>query len=165
MTTDLCPCGSTKEYAVCCEPVILGQVLAATPADLMRSRYSAYAKQKISWLLNSLEPTQRADFDEKAVSEWSAQSEWLGLQILRTQGGDQASDTKGFVEFIARFKQDGVARDHHELGEFRKIDNQWYFYDGRGVKPAPFKHQGPVIGRNDPCPCGSGKKHKKCCGA
>jgi uncharacterized protein YecA (UPF0149 family) len=23
----------------------------------------------------------------------------------------------------------------------------------------------PKIGRNDPCPCGSGKKHKKCCGA
>ncbi|MCR4924168.1 MAG: SEC-C domain-containing protein [Lachnospiraceae bacterium] len=25
--------------------------------------------------------------------------------------------------------------------------------------------QGPKIGRNDPCPCGSGKKYKKCCGA
>ena len=26
------------------------------------------------------------------------------------------------------------------------------------------KDSGPVVGRNDPCPCGSGKKHKKCCG-
>lgn len=26
-------------------------------------------------------------------------------------------------------------------------------------------NQGPKIGRNDPCPCGSGKKYKKCCGA
>ncbi len=26
-------------------------------------------------------------------------------------------------------------------------------------------HEGPKIGRNDPCPCGSGKKYKKCCGA
>ena len=24
-------------------------------------------------------------------------------------------------------------------------------------------HSGPKIGRNDPCPCGSGKKYKKCC--
>src|SRR5205085_10494702 len=24
---------------------------------------------------------------------------------------------------------------------------------------------GPKVGRNDPCPCGSGKKYKKCCGA
>ncbi|HJZ13258.1 MAG TPA: SEC-C metal-binding domain-containing protein [Acidobacteriota bacterium] len=24
---------------------------------------------------------------------------------------------------------------------------------------------GEKVGRNDPCPCGSGKKYKKCCGA
>lgn len=29
---------------------------------------------------------------------------------------------------------------------------------------APIHHDGPKVGRNDPCPCGSGKKHKKCCG-
>jgi hypothetical protein len=28
----------------------------------------------------------------------------------------------------------------------------------------PFVRDGPKIGRNDPCPCGSGKKYKKCCG-
>ena len=27
------------------------------------------------------------------------------------------------------------------------------------------RHEGPKIGRNDPCPCGSGKKDKRCCGA
>jgi preprotein translocase subunit SecA len=26
------------------------------------------------------------------------------------------------------------------------------------------KHEGPKVGRNDPCPCGSGKKYKKCHG-
>lgn len=25
------------------------------------------------------------------------------------------------------------------------------------------RHQAPAIGRNDPCPCGSGRKHKHCC--
>ena len=29
----------------------------------------------------------------------------------------------------------------------------------------PHVNEGPVIGRNEPCPCGSGKKYKKCCGA
>lgn len=29
----------------------------------------------------------------------------------------------------------------------------------------PTRHEGPRAGRNDPCPCGSGKKYKKCCGA
>ena len=31
-------------------------------------------------------------------------------------------------------------------------------------RPAPVRHDGPKVGRNDPCPCGSGKKYKKCCG-
>jgi len=30
-------------------------------------------------------------------------------------------------------------------------------------KPAPFLHTEKHVGRNDPCPCGSGKKYKKCC--
>jgi preprotein translocase subunit SecA len=45
---------------------------------------------------------------------------------------------------------------------------------GRGPQPArtggddvikTVKHEGPKVGRNDPCPCGSGKKYKKCHGA
>ena len=32
-------------------------------------------------------------------------------------------------------------------------------------KPQPVVRQGEKIGRNDPCPCGSGKKYKKCCGS
>lgn len=31
-------------------------------------------------------------------------------------------------------------------------------------KSAPIRSEGPKVGRNDPCPCGSGKKYKKCCG-
>jgi len=27
-----------------------------------------------------------------------------------------------------------------------------------------YKREEPKVGRNDPCPCGSGKKYKKCCG-
>ena len=31
-------------------------------------------------------------------------------------------------------------------------------------KPKPIVNNGPKVGRNDPCPCGSGKKYKNCCG-
>ena len=30
-------------------------------------------------------------------------------------------------------------------------------------KVVPYKRDAPKVGRNDPCPCGSGKKYKKCC--
>jgi SWIM/SEC-C metal-binding protein len=31
------------------------------------------------------------------------------------------------------------------------------------LNPDTVEYNGPKIGRNDPCPCGSGKKYKKCC--
>ncbi len=36
---------------------------------------------------------------------------------------------------------------------------------GRGLKTQTIQSPTPKIGRNDPCPCGSGKKWKRCCGA
>ncbi|WP_187439378.1 SEC-C metal-binding domain-containing protein, partial [Escherichia coli] len=41
-----------------------------------------------------------------------------------------------------------------ERSRFLKENGQWYYIDGTR----------PLFGRNDPCPCGSGKKFKKCCG-
>lgn len=38
------------------------------------------------------------------------------------------------------------------------------FEDENYVTPTPYVREGSKIGRNDPCPCGSGKKYKKCCG-
>ncbi|MBR2904596.1 MAG: SEC-C domain-containing protein, partial [Lentisphaeria bacterium] len=44
-------------------------------------------------------------------------------------------------------------------------------YNGEGPMPElppeidlTYHNDAPQIGRNDPCPCGSGKKYKKCCG-
>lgn len=36
---------------------------------------------------------------------------------------------------------------------------------GAGNAPATIRRESAKVGRNDPCPCGSGKKYKKCCGA
>lgn len=36
---------------------------------------------------------------------------------------------------------------------------------GKTGKPAVQQRKNEKVGRNDPCPCGSGKKYKKCCGA
>ena len=35
---------------------------------------------------------------------------------------------------------------------------------GEGAKPATIRREQPKVGRNTPCPCGSGKKYKQCCG-
>ena len=159
---NLCPCGSGKAYSECCEPIIKGITPAPTPEALMRSRYTAYAKHEIKWLKESLDPSQRTDYDEKSVEEWSKRSEWLGIKILQTK--TEEDKNIGWVEFICKYKQGPVAREHHELSEFHKAKGAWLFYDGRAVKPSTIHKTGPDVGRNDPCPCGSGLKYKKCCG-
>ena len=44
-----------------------------------------------------------------------------------------------------------------------KITNAGFDNSGEPIKQTPVK-KGVKVGRNDPCPCGSGKKYKKCCG-
>jgi preprotein translocase subunit SecA len=36
---------------------------------------------------------------------------------------------------------------------------------GQPARPSTVRRSQPKVGRNDPCPCGSGKKYKRCCGA
>jgi SEC-C motif-containing protein len=159
MNSEECPCGSGKSYSECCEPIIKQTIKAPSPEALMRSRYSAYVKKEVLWLRDSLEKSQRKDFDEKGARQWSEQSEWLGLTIVQSK----EENDKGSVEFIAKYKQGGIAREHHEISEFARKDGGWQLTEGRVVKPEPVRRE-QTIGRNDPCPCGSGKKYKKCCG-
>ena len=81
--------------------------------------------------------------------------------ILKTEKG-QETDTEGTVEFIANYILEGKEQRHHELSEFRKDKDFWYFVDGKTIQ-STVRRTEPKIGRNDPCPCGSGKKFKKCC--
>ena len=126
----------------------------------MRSRYSAYVKGEIDYLTQSLLPEERSTFSPKSAREWAESSEWLGLEIVKAKGG--ASDQKGEVEFIARFKQEGIEHEHHEISTFKKRNGRWFFADGRVLPKIPV---GMAVGRNTACPCGSGKKYKRCCGA
>ena len=158
-----CPCGSDKTYDVCCLPVINGSKDAYTAEELMRARYSAFVKTEIDFLYNSISPAQQSDFNYEDATDWSKNSEWEGLEIIETVDGGPDDDT-GTVEFIARFKQDNEEIRHHELASFEKIDGKWVFMDGIVPKPKQVIRETPKVGRNEPCPCGSGKKYKKCCG-
>lgn len=47
----------------------------------------------------------------------------------------------------------------------QKYDDAAGYYDDDAPFTVPYVREQPKIGRNDPCPCQSGKKFKKCCGA
>jgi len=111
--------------------------------------------------LETVHPEKRSDHDEKSIKQWSERSVWHGLDIVNTEEAI-GSDT-GKVEFIANFSDKGKRYKHHELAQFKKEEDGWYFFDGEIVKASQFVRETPKVGRNEPCPCGSGKKFKKCC--
>ena len=170
---DSCPCGSGEPYEVCCAPCIRGTTKAPTAEALMRSRYTAYARCEIAHLNDTLHPKKRKGHDPNSSREWAEESDWLRLDILRTENGG-VDDTTGIVEFKAHYVSKGSKGsreattgeegEHHEIAEFRRDNGSWYFWDGKQIGPPPVTREAPKIGRNDPCPCGSGKKFKKCCG-
>ena len=102
-------------------------------------------------------------FDEDASRRWSREADWRGLEIKAVrQGGEE--DREGEVEFVAAYIQDGKECFHHELATFKKEGQKWYYVDGDYIGTQPYVRETPKIGRNEPCPCGSGRKYKKCCG-
>lgn len=161
MTT--CPCGAGRNYADCCGRFIEGRASAPTAEALMRSRYTAYVKARIEYVSDTHDPQMRSSFDAEKALEWAESSEWLGLEIVSTRDGSEGDDV-GTVEFVASFRADGDEREHRERSAFVRRNGKWYYKDGRVLGPRQVRAEGPKIGRNDPCHCGSGKKYKKCCG-
>jgi SEC-C motif-containing protein len=167
-----CPCGSDLEYAHCCGPYLGGEANPPTAEALMRSRYTAYTRGDIDYIANTLAAERRDEFDPAAAKAWATQSQWLGLRIVSTEAG-LPEDQEGIVSFVATYAQDGRTIAHHEVSQFRRGEGgAWRFVSGdadaRAVDQQPRASAPPAVrstkvGRNDPCPCGSGRKYKKCC--
>jgi uncharacterized protein YchJ len=96
-----CPCGSGDELDGCCG-LLLDGVPAATALALMRSRYTAYVRGEIDYLIETHDASGRGALDRAAIT---------------------------------------------------------------GTQPGEPVRAAAAVGRNDPCPCGSGMKYKRCHGA
>ncbi len=65
-----------------------------------------------------------------------------------------------YLEFLGRGGR--VANGKH-LGNFALALGKEFPKHGSGQGGPPIRREAPKLGLNDPCPCGSGKKWKKCC--
>ncbi len=128
----------------------------------MRSRYTAYVRGEIAYLLATHDEATRGGVDVDAVTKWSRETTWGGLEILDTVKGGPGDDD-GVVEFIARGTTRGTTFAQRERSRFRRVDGRWYYVDGTMISEPARRAATP--GRNDPCPCGSGMKYKRCHGA
>jgi uncharacterized protein len=119
------------------------------------------------WCEGFLAATQR--FDAK---------DWSMLWLLDASNGAGGADGAGLITPFLRLGEDtGVQHARKEDTAQRWLEAvvpsltaiHAYWLERRparpsGVSRAPARREAPKVGRNDPCPCGSGQKYKKCCG-
>ena len=117
---------------------------AVTPEQVMRSRYEAFAKEDWQYIADTSVHQSVEDLSDSVAIEW------LKLDVLDAY--------ENIVEFKAYYRLKNVNSKIevlHEISTFIEVDNQWKYKDGTLLNTQ--------IQRNEPCPCGSGKKFKKCC--
>ncbi len=125
-----CPCGRLDRSgkplapAACCGRYLDAWEQAAPDAEsLMRSRYTAFVRERADYLLATWHASRRPpslDFD--------AGVRWLGLEVRghRLLDADHAE-----VEFVAR-QRDAGGRAHrlHERSRFVREGGRWYYVEG-----------------------------------
>ncbi|CZU46483.1 SEC-C motif domain-containing protein [Enterobacter hormaechei] len=119
----------------------------------MRSRYTAFVIKNADYLIKTWHPSCHAADFRQEIEAGFANTVWLGLTVFEAAPGRDANE--GYVSFVARFSEQNKPGAIIERSRFLKDSGQWYYIDGTR----------PQFGRNDPCPSGSGKKFKKCCGS
>ena len=96
-TTALCPCQSSLYYEDCCGRFHSGNLFPETAEQLMRSRYSAFVLKNIPYIVQTTVPSQQTLLDEKALQDWADETQWLGLDIVKTE---TLTKTQSAVEFL-----------------------------------------------------------------
>lgn len=119
----MCYCNSGKNYAICCEPILLGIKKTETAEQCMRSRYAAYCLKKIDYIVETTFPSQRKFYAKKSLESWANAVIWLKLEIIST--------SENQVEFKAYFtEKNSKIQIHHEKSLFKFENGNWYFYEG-----------------------------------
>lgn len=129
MTNTLpCPCGLPKAYAECCGSLHRvhaeqGDLCAANPEALMRSRYVAFVLDRRDYLLATWHPSTRP----AGIEPPEPGLRWLGLTVKHSAMQDA---DHGSVEFVARSKLGGRAHRLHERSRFVRESGAWTYLDG-----------------------------------
>lgn len=124
----------------------------------MRARFSAHAVGNFKFLHDSYRATAGRPY---VPEDGEPEITWTRLEIHGHETTDNPD--RSFVDFSAYGTEVGVEKVLHEKAEFLRVNGTWLYNREMRLGPAPYRSASPKVGRNDPCPCGSGKKYKHCC--
>src|SRR6478609_1494159 len=123
--TTPCPCGTGESYDGCCGPLLANVAQAATPEQLMRSRYTAFVTGDADHLFRTWHPRTRPDDVRPDPG-----TRWTGLRILAAE-----ADT---VEFVASWEGGAM----HEVSRFEQRPGLRH-RAAHGVAVGPHQATGP----------------------
>jgi SEC-C motif-containing protein len=142
-----CPCGSGLPYKACCKVYHDGKELPESAEALMRSRYSAYAKKLVKYIVETTHPENplaKSTTDntspsalEKDVKATCDKINWEKLKVLECRDGSSANEA--YVTFQTYFKVGGqkgqraqgwYTQSFVEDSRFLKEDGKWLYVDG-----------------------------------
>ncbi len=158
-------------------PAVIHKEISEAVMGLLRTKEAEFGKELMDYLLRvimlSAIDTQWKDH----LLGMDHLKEGIGLRGYGQKDPVREYQKEGydmFMEMIHRIKMDSLEKlcmvriqREDEVERIQRRQEQEYVMSrgGDGAASAPVKRTGEKVGRNDPCPCGSGKKYKKCCGA
>ncbi len=130
-----CPCGASNSYKQCCQKYHTGQN-ARTALLLMKSRYCAFAKGQIDYIVKTTHPENPSRGKDLAkwkreLQDFSKSTLFKELEILEVQEGDETS----FVTFKVDLIQQGQRGGFTEKSEFKKMNGRWLYLNGTILVP------------------------------
>ena len=147
--TKICPCGSGHNFAACCGLYIYGVKAPDVPEQLMRSRYTAFHSGFCHYLLETSSKSLKTELSLDELQTSIEHCQFIKLEVTRVLDNS--------VEFKAHLIVNHEYQVMHEHSSFVMEDGKWK-YDKGELYPTSSTN----LTRNEACPCGSGKKYKKC---
>ncbi len=112
-------------------------------------------------------PEQSSKSSKKETLEERLEREMESLPAVFKSKLQDPTIKKRLMDIAKRMEADGVNfKSIRQMKKWMKDHEKELREENPEAQPKveTVVHEGPRIGRNDPCPCGSGKKYKKCCG-
>lgn len=133
-----CPCGSSKPFGDCCEPMLQGNSLAMTPEQLVRSRFSAYCTVNVSYICKTTHPSHNEyvslDADktskrktwERNIRQFAEKYTFTSLVFINCSDYSDGNDV-ATVKFRVKFKEreniksNTVDQEFVEISSFKRV--------------------------------------------
>lgn len=144
-----CDCGSENSYEICCGPYLDSAKRVENAEALMRSRFTAFKRARADYILETQTQSCSFGIDPLRFKAELVSQTWVKLEVLDAKADE--------VTFVAYLLEGETLYAFKERSAFVKEADRWLYAEALSQTQSS-----QSIGRNECCPCGSGKKLKRC---